>query len=174
MNRAYKIFKTALRVLLLVFIGILLLYNGYIFIARVCFKNDMPKAFGFACASVVSGSMADEIQIGDFIIIKEQEQYYVGDIITFYESESGTYITHRIILVSGEVYATKGDANNAADSFSVPQAAVVGKVVAIWRGFGKAISFLQSPLGLACVIGGSAALWILADIGAEVFRRRDE
>ena len=118
--------------------------------------------------------MADEIDVGDFIITKSQKEYAVGDVITFYDGESGAYITHRIILVSGDTYATKGDANDTADDFSVPKSAVVGKVVAVWKGFGNVVSFLQSPLGLVCVIGGGIALWVLAGIGTEVFRKKDE
>ncbi len=174
MTRAYKIFKSIFRAVLLAVAGVLCLYNVYVIAARTFFGNGMPKVFGYAGASVVSGSMEEAIGIGDFIIIKEQEDYFVGDVITFYDAGSGTYITHRVILVSGETFATKGDANGAPDSFSVPKAAVAGKVVAVWRGFGKAVAFMQSPLGLVSVIGGSVVLWILADIGAEVFRKRDE
>ena len=174
MNKVYKVIKTIMRTLLLVIIGVLVVYNSYILIARTLFKNGMPVIFGFACATVVSGSMADEIDVGDFIITKSQKEYAVGDVITFYDGESGAYITHRIILVSGDTYATKGDANDTADDFSVPKSAVVGKVVAVWKGFGSVVSFLQSPLGLVCVIGGGIALWVLADIGTEVFRKKDE
>ena len=154
MGKVYKVIKTVIRTLLLVVIGVLVVYNAYILIARTLFKNGMPVTFGFACATVVSGSMADEIDVGDFIITKSQKEYAVGDVITFYDGESGAYITHRIILVSGDTYATKGDANDTADDFSVPKSAVVGKVVAVWKGFGNVVSFLQSPLGLVCVIGG--------------------
>ncbi len=174
MAKIHKIFKIVFRTLLLTLVGVLLVYNVYILIARTVFGNGMPVTFGFACATVVSGSMADEIEIGDFIITRSRQEYFVGDVITFYDSESDAYITHRIILVSGDSYATKGDANDSADNFSVPKSAVVGKVVAVWKGFGKVVSFLQSPLGLVCVVGGGAALWILADIGTEVFKRKKD
>ena len=64
-----------IRTLLLVVIGVLVVYNAYILIARTLFKNGMPVTFGFACATVVSGSMADEIDVGDFIITKSQKEY---------------------------------------------------------------------------------------------------
>ncbi len=174
MKKAYGIFKIILRTLLIFAAGILLVYNAYVLIARSVFGNGMPSVFGFSFATVASGSMADEIEIGDFIIVQEQEEYYTGDIITFYDSESQSYITHRIILVSGDSYATKGDANNAADDFSVPKAAVVGKVVAVWKGFGNVASFLQSPIGLFCVIGGGVVVWIATDILAEVIEKKKD
>ncbi len=174
MGKAYKIFKIIIRTILIVVVGLLLLYNAYILIARLLFKNGMPKVFGYSFASVVSGSMEDEIRIGDFIVVREQEEYGLGDIITFYDEKSHSYITHRIILVSGDTYATKGDANDSPDDFSVPKAAIVGKVVAVWSGFGKVVSFLQSPLGLACVFGGGILIWVLTDIGAEVMRKKEK
>ena len=174
MGKVYKVIKTVIRTLLLVVIGVLVVYNAYILIARTLFKNGMPVAFGFACATVVSGSMADEIEVGDFIITKSQKEYVVGDVITFYDDKSGSYITHRIILVSGDTYATKGDANDTADDFSVPKSAVVGKVVAVWKGFGNVVYFLQSPLGLFCVIGGGIVLWVLTNIVMEVLRKKNE
>ncbi len=171
-GKAGKIFKIAFRVLLIFVVAVLFAYNIYVLIARVAFGIGMPKVFGFSCATVASGSMADEIETGDFIITKSQKEYRVGDIITFYDSESGTYITHRIILVSGENYATKGDANESADDFSVPISAVVGKVVSVWKGFGKVAAFLQSPLGLLSIVGGGAVLWVIADIIALLFGKK--
>lgn len=174
MGKVYGIFKIILRTLLIVAVGGLLVYNVYILIARSVFGNGMPAVFGVSFATVVSGSMADEIEIGDFIVVQEQEEYYTGDVITFYDAESQSYITHRIILVSGDSYATKGDANNAADDFSVPKEAVVGKVVAVWKGFGNVVTFLQSPLGLFCAIGGGIAVWILLDIVTEVVQKKQD
>ena len=174
MGKVYKVFKIALRAVLLTVAGILLVYNAYILIARWLYGDGMPKIFGYSFAVVVSGSMADEICIGDFIVTKEQSSYSVGEVITFYDRESGTYITHRIILVSESGYATKGDANNAADDFSVPASAIVGKVVAVIPRFGKAVTFLQSPLGMLSVVGGAAVLWILADIVTDGLRKRKD
>ena len=174
MAKPRKVIRTVLRAVIACAAGLLLAYNGYIFIARTLFGVGMPTVFGFASAAVVSGSMADAIDTGDFIITRAQDEYAVGDVIMFYEAESNTYITHRIILVSGDTFVTKGDANNAQDDFSVPVSEVVGKVVSVWRGFGKVITFLQSPLGLFCLIGGGIVLWVLTDIGSEVFKKKDE
>lgn len=172
-GKAARIVKTIFRVLLITIVGLLFLYNVYVIIARVAFGNGMPTVFGYAGATVESGSMADEIEKGDFIITKKQKNYAVGDVVTFYDGGSGAYITHRIILVSGDYYATKGDANPTADDFSVPKSAVVGKVVSVWKGFGAFADFMKSPLGLLCLAGGATALWILADIVSLIFGRKE-
>lgn len=175
MKKTCRVIRIAIRAVLLAAFGSLLLYNGYVFVARYFLGQGMPTVFGYAAATVASGSMADAIDTGDFIVIKAQEEYMTGDIITFYDRESGSYITHRIILVSGDTYATKGDANDTADNFSVPKQAVVGKVVAVWRGFGRTVTFLQSPLGLFCVACGGVLLWIASDIFTGLFgKKKDE
>ncbi len=171
---AAKAIKIFFRVLLISAVGTLFVYNMYLIIARTVFGIGMPTVFGYGGATVVSGSMADEIEVGDFVITKAQDEYDVGDVITFYDDESGAYITHRIILVSGDDYVTKGDANAAADDFSVPSSAVVGKVVSVWKGFGKFADFLKSPLGMISVFGGCAVLWIIADIVSAIFVKKQK
>ena len=171
--RVFTVIRVFLHVILAVAVGILLLYNVYILLARSVFGNGMPTVFGFASASVVSGSMEDTLQVGDFIVTCAQEQYAVGDIILFYDRGSGTYITHRILLASPDGYTTKGDANDVPDANRVQHSDVVGKVVTVWKGFGNTISFFRTPAGLLCAVGGVAVLWVALDIGTEVFRKRN-
>ena len=68
-------------------------------------------------------------------------------------------------------FVTQGDANNVPDDYSVPQSAIVGKVVLVVGGAGNAIRFLQSPAGFFAVIGCGVILWVGADIAASLFRR---
>ena len=171
MSKILRVLKYTFRGLLILIIGGLIIYNVYNIISRTVFGISMPKLFGFAFATVASGSMADEIDTGDFIVIKEQSKYLLGDVITFYDSESRTYITHRIILVSGGNYATKGDANDAPDNFTVSESAIVGKVVAVWRGGGKTVDFLQSPLGLFCMAATGILMWLIPEIVTEVIQK---
>ena len=171
MGKLLRAIKIIFRVLLAVLVGGLLVYNVYTMVARSFFGIGMPKLFGYAGATVASGSMADTINTGDFIIIREEEEYAVGDIITFYDDIKLSYTTHRIIAVSDGEYYTKGDANNAQDEFGVSYAAVVGKVVGVWRGFGFFVSFLQSPLGLFAVAACGIDLWLVPEIVTEVIRK---
>jgi signal peptidase I len=75
----YKIINVAVVAILLFLLGV----NLYTAAGRYLFKNDLPKVFGMANAIVVTGSMRDAIDPGDMVIIKEEEEYKVGDIITF-------------------------------------------------------------------------------------------
>ncbi len=82
-------------------------------------KDFQP--FGFTILQVSSNSMIPTFQKGDFIIIKKQTTYAIGDIITYeiLEEDEKYYVTHRIIKKYGNEYITKGDANNREDTKTV-------------------------------------------------------
>ena len=144
--KATKVIAKTVRIAAVVLLALLLVYNVYIAVQRLVFKNAMPTVFGIGCATVVTGSMSPAIEEGDFIITKKQNSYKENDIVTFLEEESNVYITHRIIFADG----------NTNDN-------IVGKVVFVWHGFGKVVSFLQSPAGIFCLIAACAAIWIATD-----------
>ena len=77
---------------------------------------------------IQSGSMLPELQIGEIIILLEQENYKIDDIIT-YKVENSYFITHRIVQITDEGYITKGDANNTEDETVVKQEQIQGKVI---------------------------------------------
>ena len=147
MKKVFRIFTVAVRALLLAAIALLLIYNIYTLIARYAYGKNIPTIFGFGCAVVETGSMEPSISAGDLIFIQEKEQYFVGDIITFFDSSHNEYVTHRIIFTSEQ------------DLFTVPQGAVIGKVIGVWGGGGSAVVFLQTPTGIFTLILSAAAVW---------------
>ena len=78
--------------------------------------------------NVMTGSMEDNIHAGDYILILKQDDYKIGDVVTF--GENGYYITHRIIKKEGNSITTKGDANNTEDE-TIEKHRIVGKVIFI-------------------------------------------
>ena len=58
--------------------------------------------------------MADEINAGDWIIVKKQKNFKTGEVVTF--MQDGEFITHRIIQAYNDTFITKGDANNTKDA----------------------------------------------------------
>ena len=115
-------------------VGLLLVYDVYMLVARYALGDGMPTFFGYGSAVVVSGSMEDALSVNDFVITKAEDEYSVGDIIPFYHD--GGYITHRIVLVPGETYATKAYANDPQDNFSVHNSEIFGRAVGVWKGLG--------------------------------------
>lgn len=171
MQKILHVLRIIVKTLLCAAAGILLIYNVLAIAARLKSDGGVPTVFGFAGAAVVSGSMEPTISVGDFIVTKAQDGYFVGDVVMYYDSARGETVTHRIIAAENGWFVTQGDANNVPDDYSVPQSAIVGKVVLVVGGAGNAIRFLQSPAGFFAVIGCGVILWVGADIAASLFRR---
>ena len=86
---------------------------------------------------------------GDLVISlhKNRANIKEGDIITFREDDE--IVTHRIIDKTQEGYITKGDNNNAVDSFAVSNDNIIGKVLFDIPNAGYIIQFLAKPMVIA-------------------------
>ena len=76
--------------------------------------------------SYLLGSMKPEIENGEFIIIKQCDNYEAGDIVTY--EEENCLVTHRIIEKINNQFLAKGDANNKEDNIKDDDK-IIGKVV---------------------------------------------
>jgi signal peptidase len=107
------------------------------------------KLIGFRSYTVLSGSMEPKFYPGDLVISlhKNRANIKEGDIITFRDDDE--IVTHRIIDKTQEGYITKGDNNNAADSFAVSNDNIIGKVLFDIPNAGYIIQFLAKPMVIA-------------------------
>lgn len=119
-----------------VFVGILLAIVLFLLVVVVmlCWdkfikKSPAPSAFGYAGLIVTTGSMSGTIEEGDLVIITRTNDYKIGDIITFIGEGETTPTTHRIVGYDGELYVTKGDANNVDDLVHIQKSEILGEVV---------------------------------------------
>lgn len=108
---------------------------------------------------VLSGSMAPAVKPGDVLIERKiaPQDAHVGDVITFREpAGEKRLLTHRVRSVrahGGQVtIATKGDANNSVERFSIPAGGSVGTPA--WRipMLGYATTWVRTPTGLFILI----------------------
>lgn len=76
-------------------------------------KTKPVPFFNYYFFTVLTGSMQDTLYPGDNIIVKKQDNYKVGDIVTYKADE--VYVTHRITKINGNQITTKGDANTTED-----------------------------------------------------------
>ena len=109
-----KVIRKIADILLIVIIVIL---AGY-YVLRLANKVEI--------FSIVTGSMEEDIHVGDYVLIFKKNDYKVGEIVT-YEKED-YYITHRVIRKDGNSYVTKGDANNTEDE-EINKSSIIGKVI---------------------------------------------
>ena len=130
-----KIFKIIVDVLTLTVFVVLVLII-YSKIKMIVTKNDYFDMFGYSIFTVATGSMEPAISQNDIIIIKDKDDYFIDEIVTF--KSDNAYITHRIIEKRGDTYITKGDANNTKD-VEIDKDVIIGKVVkvlpnaAVWQ-----------------------------------------
>lgn len=137
--------------------GIIVLFISIIEISlstqKYLMKSAVPTFLGYGSFIVATGSMNGTINVGDMIIIKKTNDYQLGDIITFIESEATTPVTHRIVDYGvEETFITKGDANNIVDSELIHKNQIVGEVVFVISGVGIFLSWLIS-FGWIFIIG---------------------
>lgn len=128
------------------------------------------KIPGFPRLFVVqSGSMEPQINVGSVVAVSPQNEYKVGEVITFKDpANSKNTVTHRITKVdvtsTGGLYTTKGDANNSADVALTPQTQVIGKMLLALPKVGYLINFTKTQQGLILLIVIPSVLIIYTEI----------
>lgn len=141
----------ALKNLTIVFLLLILSFNLYSLYQRNVNDSRFPMAFGYGYAVVASGSMEPVLSWGDLVVVREEDNYEDGDMITFIQEGDNRPTTHRIISNTGEQFVTQGDANNAED---IPIVAdqIFGRVVFTLPLIGYLIQFVSTPLGMLVII----------------------
>ena len=139
--------------------GYLLVVVGFtIVISLAIFSQGQP--FSNRLFAITSGSMRPKIPMGSLVLVKPQNTYKVGDVITFRDEKR--IVSHRIVSVNswGEV-KTKGDANNEADRLPIKSDQIIGQVVFSLPRLGRLLMLLKSKIGvvLLVVLPGSVLIW---------------
>lgn len=136
-------------VMVSIFTIIVIIACWYAIIVKMILKVDVPMVGGYSALIVLSGSMEPTIKTGEVIVIHAQKDYKIKDILTY--REGGILVTHRIVDETETTYTTRGDANNTDDP-PIKKTQAIGKTIFHIPYLGKAILFVQSPVGLASVL----------------------
>lgn len=126
-------------IFLLGFVLIVFIYNN---IEVKVLGNDHASFFGYSLFEVQTGSMKNEINIGDWIIVKYTDDISLNDVVTYKKGKN--FITHRVVEAYKNTYVTKGDANNTKDD-AISKKQIVGKVVKVLPHFGFVKKTLFNP-----------------------------
>jgi signal peptidase len=145
--------------------------------------SAFPLKSGYRSFIVLSGSMEPKIHTGSVVAVKAQEEYAVGDVITFGENaKTKKPTTHRIFeikedKIKGEKsYVTKGDANNAPDQKEIKESEILGKVFLTIPYVGYAVSAAQKPIGFMLIVIVPAVILIYDEaqkIKKEILKKID-
>ncbi len=137
------------------FIAIIILVNVILIIKSVVNPRKTPSLFGKKSFIIVSGSMIPTINIGDVVILTENDNPNVYDIIGFRDNSS-TVIVHRVIdkkeIDEQIMFQTKGDNNNTADIDLVKREDIEGKYQTKIPYIGNGIMFLYNNFIIVVVI----------------------
>lgn len=113
-----------------------------------------------------SNSMRPKIKTGSVIFVKKTNTYKKGDIITFKSNPIST--THRIYKIINrdgkDFFVTKGDQNDALDSYLVSQESIFGKVIYIIPYLGYLLTVLKTKPGLFLFIFLPTLIIMLVEI----------
>lgn len=122
---------------------------------------------------VQSGSMEPTIMTGDVIVVKDSNEYVVGDIITFNDIHSRR-VTHRIfdnVSGSDSDFVTKGDANRTEDNAVVSKSNIIGKVVYTIPSLGYLFVFAKKPIGIIIFLIIPSVLILFDEVFKLLFRK---
>lgn len=137
------------------------------------------RLIGLTPYTVLSGSMEPTYPVGSIVYVQKVDPstLKVGDPVTIYLT-GNVIATHRIIEVHNEGtpelgFRTKGDANETEDGIT-PATAVIGKVVFGIPYLGYASNYLQTPMGLVCVVGTSAVVLLISNAIDSIFSKKED
>ena len=114
------------------FLIISIIFFLTILILKFFIQEKTIQPFGISILEISSNSMNPTLYKGDKIIIKKQEEYEEGDIITYISKENNC-ITHRIVKKYENVFIKKGDNNNIEDNEQIKKEQILGKVIYIYK-----------------------------------------
>ncbi len=139
-----------------------------VLIASLTSLSVIKNPFGVKLLSVQSGSMEPSIKTGSVVIVKNQDTYGLGDIITFTDNPQNDSTTHRIIkseVKDGkEIYTTKGDANQGDDRLTTTSEKILGKVIFDVPYLGYPVSFAKTQYGFIFLIVVPATIIIFSEV----------
>lgn len=121
-------------------------------------------AFGLRLDIVLSDSMSPVFYKDDIVIIRQYDDYKVGDIIEYQMDKISKPVTHRIIAKEGvgtsAVFTTKGDASSSEDFSQISYNQINGKVISVIEDGNNTYQFIKSNYFLFIDI--LLGIWVLS------------
>ena len=149
--------RGAVRLALIVLIGVVFGFGVYTWMSSALLGNQMPMPFGVGVGVVVTGSMEPELSVDDVIVVRTASDYKVGDVVV-YQSRR-ILVVHKIIAVDGTTVTTQGTANDVADA-PIHVSDIKGKVWFHIDGAGAVLDWVRSPIGSILVLALAVLLLV--------------
>lgn len=153
------------RIVFLILCGLLIMFFGTYIAKRLIHKNDPTLVCGIGFFDVETGSMEDEIMIGDLVVVikRSSKKYQVGMDVTYVTSDMKKPTTHRIVNRDGDIITTRGIANNVDDA-PIDVKDILGQVRFVWHGFDGFMAWLRSAYGILTIILGATLIFMTSTL----------
>ena len=153
------------------FLTLLVVMASWLCFDKFVLKHRVPSIFGYSSLMVATGSMSGTIEEGDLIIIKDTDDYKIGDIVTFFQDGDDIPTTHRIYNIDENGnWKTRGDANNSYDKRSITSDEIIGEVVLVIPYVGTFIDWAVEGGGLIYIIG----IFLILGLGIYIIKGDDD
>jgi signal peptidase I len=131
-----------------------------------------PIQFGGQAAYVIVNgiSMEPSFHRGDLVILRQADDYQVGDVVTYRHPRIGPII-HRIVALDGERYIFKGDNNSWIDGYHPTKAECIGKLWLHLPAAGNFIEQLRIPHNMA-ILAAILGLIVMSSITSSADQRK--
>ncbi len=121
---------------------------------------------GPATFIVVSGdSMEPILHSGDLVVLRTQDTYEIGDVVTFPvpdgEPGAGSLVIHRIVDTEGQLFIPQGDNRSQADEWRPTNETVRGSLWFHVPRAGQVLTTVLQPPLIAALAGGAVTVWLL-------------
>lgn len=161
-----KILKVISDILIVLIFSVLLLSFGSASVSK--YRTGVPSVFGFSVVQVLSPSMTNSgINVGDYYLIENKDNYYVGDVIAFHRNNEIWF--HEIINLTEDGYVTKGSSNINPDSGVVLKKEIVGVKISNSIEVLKNTSFIISCIMLIYVFSMGSLILQYHSYNAECY-----
>ncbi len=164
-DKYLKVVRIAVRTVLWVIVAFFAVIALLLAYDRFIRKSPIASIFGNSFLVIATPSMEDALSAGDIVVVKKQDSYQVGDIVTYFPQGDSVSVTHRIIRIEGDKFYLRGDANPTEDPNPVDKEQIVGKVVNVFSNGGIIIEWLKTPAGIFFLVAILGVLVALAIIG---------
>lgn len=158
------------------------------------FQNGVVMLFDRGVIAVASGSMSEkhkdntylqniDNQIPTYDLIVLEKVHSASEIqkydVIAYVNDEGTNIIHRIVKIeyteSGPVYTTRGDSNNADDTYKPTFDDIIGRYTNEGIPFvGLFAMFLQSYSGIVTIAAVIYCLIMIEAVGEKIFKSQQK
>lgn len=153
------------------FLTLLVVMASWLCFDKFVLKHRVPSIFGYSSLMVATGSMSGTIEEGDLIIIRDTDDYKIGDIVTFFQDGDDIPTTHRIYNIDENGnWKTRGDANNSYDKRSITSDEIIGEVVLVIPYVGTFIDWAVEGGGLIYIVG----IFLILGLGIYIIKGDDD